>query len=61
MPEYRVYFIDASDHIRGAPILIDVATDEAAINVAASLVGDHVAVEVWSGSRFVRRLTAGNI
>ena len=56
MTEYRAYAVGPDGHFRGFEPLIR-ADDHEAIEKAKRLVGIY-AIELWSGSRFVKRLSA---
>lgn len=58
MASYRIYLLGADNHISAPPHDVECASDQEACNVAAEVIGAHPAVEIWSGSRVVGRLTA---
>jgi hypothetical protein len=49
MAEYRLYWINADDHIKGADDL-ECSSDQAAQALATARLGDFPAIEVWRGS-----------
>jgi hypothetical protein len=55
MVEYRAYTIGIEGHVVGFKALV-CADDAEAINQAKRLVDEHD-IELWSGARFVIRLT----
>jgi hypothetical protein len=56
MADYRVYFLDASNHIATAKEL-ECASDDDAIAAALQFEDDRD-LELWSGARLVARLAA---
>jgi hypothetical protein len=54
MPEYRVYFVDSDDLLRGAKT-IECATDDDAFACALDHIGHFSAVDVWFGTRLLGR------
>ncbi|MGI8526707.1 MAG: hypothetical protein ACR2K5_11120 [Pseudolabrys sp.] len=54
MPEYRIYQIK-SGHIAAAAVVIDCASDEAAIAKGEQMV-DGRDLEIWDGGRLVARM-----
>ena len=52
---YRVFFIGPSGKIAGPPAIIEAGDDDIALRQARALVDGH-AVELWDGSRLIRRL-----
>lgn len=60
MPDYRVYFLDAEDHIFAVDTLA-APSDDAVIADAENLCGRQpqcVAVEIWERARRVHRVGA---
>jgi hypothetical protein len=61
MPDYRIYALDPEAHFfLGPPRIITCDTDHAAIQEATQLHAhdlDEVSLEVWDGTRLVRRIT----
>jgi hypothetical protein len=57
MAIYQFYRLSAAGEILAAPDYCDCRTDGVAHVIAASLVGNHAAVEIWVGTRLVGRLT----
>jgi hypothetical protein len=60
MSIYRLYHVDADDHFCGAAY-VDCATDDDAVAAAGAVKGDHAAIEVWRGTRFVARVEGSQI
>ena len=58
MALYRIYKLDADDHIADAEN-VECATDEEACAKALQMQGAYPAVEVWEGARRVARMGAG--
>ena len=58
MALYRVYKVDADDHIADAENL-ECANDDEARAKALQLKGDYPVVEVWEGARLVARIATG--
>ena len=58
MAPHRIYPLAADNHIFAPPHDVECASDQAAADEAATLIGDHPAIEVWNGTRLVGRLTA---
>ncbi len=58
MPDYRLYFLDRSDHVRRA-LDLDCRDDGHAISVVSDHLS-HNAMELWQGDRLVRRFQAQN-
>ncbi len=54
---YRIYLLDSANHIC-AHHTLGCERDEDAVTEAAFLLRNYSSVEVWSGARMVRRLTA---
>ncbi len=52
---YRIYLLGADDHIKIAHVL-DCATDEEALVLAARELADEHALEIWDRNRFIGRL-----
>lgn len=52
MPEYHAYVLDEFGQISQAAIFIHEETDEAAIEAAWQLVGEHD-IDLWQGDRRV--------
>jgi hypothetical protein len=55
MALYRIYRVDAADHIADAEN-VECADDEEACAKAREMQGYYPAVEVWEGSRLVARI-----
>jgi|SRR6516162_9408995 hypothetical protein len=55
MPIYRFYWLNAENHFTVAENG-RFASDELALAAAAAVKGDHAAIEVWQGTRFVARV-----
>jgi hypothetical protein len=60
MAYYRVYLLDAANHITNGQG-IDRGGDDEAIPTAAALINDSPAVELWIGTRMVAHLTAEDL
>lgn len=58
MPEYRIYVLSAPEKIDGPAHDIVCDTNEEAVSRAAEFLRDDNYVEIWQGSRMVRRLRA---
>ena len=58
MPEYRLYTINDDDRIAGASVVRECANDDEAAAHAQQALNGCAAVEIWCGSRLVRRVTA---
>jgi len=56
MPLYHLYRLNAAAQILAAAEHVDCHGDGMAHAIAASLVGDHAAVEIWAGTRLVGRI-----
>lgn len=61
MSLYHFYRLDVSAQILAAAERIDCRGDGMAYAIAASLVGDHAAVEIWTGTRLVGRISREEI
>lgn len=57
MADYRLYFLDAANHIRRAVEFH--CEDDAAATLRAHTEADGRCMELWSRSRFVRRFESG--
>jgi hypothetical protein len=55
MPLYHFYRLNAAGQILASAEHIECLGDGMAHATATSLVGDHAAVEIWSGTRLVGR------
>ena len=56
MPDcYRAFFLSSEGRLNRPSVVLDVASDEAAIEAARPLLDGHD-VEVWFGSRLVKHL-----
>jgi hypothetical protein len=53
MPLYHFYRLNAAAQILAAAEYVDCSGDGMAHAIAASLIGDHAAVEIWAGTRLV--------
>lgn len=53
MPGYRLYMINAADRITALHSNIDCHNDADALAAAAGLLGQGIALEIWSGVRLV--------
>lgn len=58
MAAYRVFFVDADDHISRAPKIVECADDQEAIAMAKQFV-DGADMELWEGRRFIGRIPRG--
>ena len=56
---YRVYFLDGVDRFTRTES-IEASTDEDAIRLAGSMIGDSIKCEVWDRQRLVARVTAND-
>jgi hypothetical protein len=57
---YRMYFLNDEDRIVGVEVAC-CENDQAALQRAAEILGQHTAVEVWRGERRIGRAVAGGI
>ena len=55
MHHYRIYFLDGRNRITGVEE-VDCDTDEQALDLARHFLGTYLAVEVWTGTRWVDHL-----
>ena len=58
MAEYRVYFLDAGDHIIGSEEAA-YDSDARALDYVDTILREHFGIEVWAGARRVGRFTGG--
>lgn len=58
MAEYRVYFLDAGNHIIGSQEAT-YDSDARAVAYVDSILAEHFGIEVWAGARRVGRFTGG--
>ena len=57
MTTYRIYSIDGKYHISNPPQVIECAGDDAAVAEATQYLDGHD-LEIWTGSRLVKRISS---